>query len=237
MSNQAIWELPSHLDVVLTHVEVQGKRVVDVGSGDGTLVRSLIARGADAVGVECGEAMLAKAAAADPDHPERYMQGVGQDLPIDDSTMDLVVFSASLHHVPVPEMAAALAEADRVLIDGGVLCVIEPVAAGPGFETHRLIDDETQVRAAAQAALDDDLPAALTADLDLRFETSYCYSDLDHLRDRIVSIDPARASAFDSNRAEIARRLNHYGTPHDGAIWLTQPHHLRTFRSTCRSRS
>jgi len=143
------------------HVELDGKRVVDVGAGAGALVRFLRSQGADPIGVECGEAMLAQAREADADHVDSYTEGVGQDLPLEDRSADVVVFSYSLHHVPAGEMATALHEAARVLRPGGTLAILEPIAEGSGFETHKLIDDETEVRAAAQSALDSDLPSDL----------------------------------------------------------------------------
>lgn len=54
-------------------------------------------------------------------------------------------------------MAQALAEAARVLRPGGHLYVSEPVYAGPLNDVIGLFHDEREVRAAAQAALDEAL--------------------------------------------------------------------------------
>ena len=55
------------LDVLADHVEFAGRRVVDVGCGDGGFVRALVKLGArEVVGVECGAEMLARARAAEP---------------------------------------------------------------------------------------------------------------------------------------------------------------------------
>jgi SAM-dependent methyltransferase len=70
-----------------------------------------------------------------------------------DGSADLVTFVFSFHHVPAAEMAAALAEARRLLRPAGRLYVSEPLPEGPGFEITRLYHDETVVRAEAQAAL------------------------------------------------------------------------------------
>ena len=63
--------------------------------------------------------MIADAKAADPEHVDSYVDGVGQDLPVEDSSADVVVFSYSLHHVPAEHIADALVEAKRVLRPGG----------------------------------------------------------------------------------------------------------------------
>src|SRR4051812_15971735 len=84
--------------------------VVDVGCGDGSLVRHLARRGARAIGVEVGEEPLRRAREHAPAGGERYEQGVAQALPPDHATADLVVFAHSPHplpchalHAPPPE--------------------------------------------------------------------------------------------------------------------------------------
>lgn len=60
------------LDLIAERVELAGKRIVDVGCGEGGLVRALVQRGASVTGVECGAEMLAAARAAEPAGDERY---------------------------------------------------------------------------------------------------------------------------------------------------------------------
>ncbi len=134
-------------------VTVDGRRVVDVGCGDGWLVRRVAARGAIAVGVEPGAAALAAARAASPVAAERYVEGRAEMLPLPADSADVVLFFNSLHHVPVEHMGDALGEALRVCRRGGLVFVQEPLAEGPLFELMRPLSDETADRAAAQDAL------------------------------------------------------------------------------------
>ena len=147
-------ERRTHNEVLADLVELRDRRVIDVGCGSGALVRWLRSEGADVTGVECGEIMLRAAHDADPDHPEAYLEGVAQNLPLSDDSADVVVFSYSLHHVPRAAMVDALREAHRVLRTGGVLYVVEPGTEGTGHEVVKLIDDETEVRAHAREALE-----------------------------------------------------------------------------------
>lgn len=224
-----LWDLPSNHDMLARHVELDGKRVVDVGAGAGGLVRFLRSQGADPIGVECGEAMLAQAREADANNVDSYTEGVGQDLPIEDQSADVVVFSYSLHHVPEGEMATALHEAARVLRPGGTLAILEPIAEGPGFETHKLIDDETVVRAAAQAALDNDLPSELHQTSEQRYSTAYSYSGIDELERTVVDIDPTRRAAFDAVRDEVSQTFMEQSEQHGDRYWFTQPVLMRLF--------
>lgn len=217
-------------DVLLDHLDLEGARVIDVGSGEGALVRWLRGQGADAVGVECGEVMRARALAADPDHPEAHVDGVGQDLPFEDETADVVVFSYSLHHVPGDEMRTALAEAHRVLKPGGRLFVLEPVASGPNFEVNRLVDDETEVRALAQAALDDAPAIGFEVLVSDGFDSRTVYPDFAAWEHRMVGIDPSRADAVADHRDELERRFAHFGTAVDDGMAFTQPNIFRVLR-------
>jgi len=228
-TSTALWDLPSNHDRLAAAVALDGKRVVDVGCGAGSLVRFLRSQGADAIGVECGDAMIAQAKAADPEHVDSYLDGVGQDLPLEDSSADVVIFSYSLHHVPVDDMAGAVDEAARVLRSGGQLVVLEPIAEGPGFETHRLIDDETVVRAHAQAALDS-APSTLTEDRVEGYTTGYSYADFAELKKTMVDISPERAGRFSEEVAAVTKaRFDQLSVAGPGGHWFEQPVVMRIF--------
>src|SRR3954452_24117287 len=160
--------------------------VVDVGCGDGSLVRHLARRGARAIGVEVGEEPLRRARGHEPAGGERYEQGVAQALPLDGTAAGVLVFANSLHHVPGDALDAALAEAARVLRPGGLLYVQEPVAEGPYFELLRPIDDETAVRAAAHAAIGRAGRLGLRHERELRFDTEVAHPDFASFRDRVL---------------------------------------------------
>lgn len=181
-------------DVIVETLELEGKRVIDVGCGDGHLSRLLAKNGAQVLGVECSPRQLAKARAAEPMSGVEIVDGVGQNLPADDESADIVVFFNSLHHVPADFMQAALAEARRVLKPGGLVYVSEPIADGLFFQTCKPVDDETQVRALAQEAVQG------APGLDGIDEITYLHTismrDYDAFRDRIISANSEREAKF-----------------------------------------
>ena len=79
-------ELRTHVDVMVEHLALAGKQVLDVGCGDGHLTRTMARRGAQVIGIEPGERMLAKARAAEPVGTETYLEGAAEALPVGDAS-------------------------------------------------------------------------------------------------------------------------------------------------------
>jgi hypothetical protein len=218
---------------VLDDILPAGDRVVvDVGCGDGALVRHLARRGARAIGVEVGEEPLARARAHEPAGGERYEQAGAQALPLDDGVADAVVFANSLHHVPGELLDTALGEAARVLRGGGLLYVQEPVAEGPYFELLRPIDDETAVRAAARAAIGGAGRHGLRHEREIRFQNEVVHPDFASFRDRVVLADAARAEAFGPIEAELRARFEATAERDERGFRFRQPMRVDVLRRT-----
>ena len=215
------------LDVIVEHVDLAGRRVADVGCGEGGFVRALTRLGAQVIGVECGAEMLERARAAEPAGNERYVEGVGQALPLPDASADCVVFMNSLHHVPVEHMAAALAEAARVLPPGGLLLVNEPIADGPFFQLTRLVEDEEEVRAAALASLGSVCAAGLFVE---REEVVYLnpvrFDGYEAFATRMGLIDAARKNRVADGEDVLRARFHELATIRDGFFFFDQPARL-----------
>lgn len=190
-----------------------GKDVVDIGCGGGALVRELSGLGAHAIGIEISEHQLASAVARDGGTGARYLVGRAQALPLQDAAVDVAVFMRTLHHVPPGDLNRALGEAARVLRPGGVVYVAEPLAEGDYFELTTLIEDELEVRQAAQRALQDAALAGLDRRATVEYDVRIRIADLPALRARSVSVDPERAAAFDARETEIGRALATLGAP------------------------
>ncbi len=108
-----------------------GRRTLEVGCGEGRVMRDLTARGHAAVGIDSSPSLLGHARAADP--AGDYREADAAALPFADAEFDLVVAYNSL--MDVDDMPGAVRESARVLAPGGRLavCVTHPVSEAGRF--------------------------------------------------------------------------------------------------------
>lgn len=222
--------ITNELDVLQSLVPLANACLIEAGCGAAHLARELIDRypGAEVVGIEVDERQLAKNLQA-PVQRLRFERAGAQAMPFADALFDGALMLKSLHHVPMPLMDQALAEVARVLRPGGWLYVSEPVYAGELNELIRLFNDEGEVRAAAQAALDRAVatehwaPAA-----DLRFESPVAFASFDEFEQRMMRPTFADHGIDEAMMALVrARYLPHQRA--DGARF-TRPMHVRLLR-------
>ena len=102
---------------------IEGKRVLDLGCGDGLFTWTLAARGARAIGIDIDRRMLRAAAAraAGARVPSLFVEGRVEQLPFRDGAFDVVVAVTVL--CLVDDVHAAAREAVRVLRPGGRLVI------------------------------------------------------------------------------------------------------------------
>jgi len=100
--------------------------VADLGAGEGTLSQLLAQRTKKVIAIDSSEKMVefGTQLAKDHDLPNlEYRLGDISSPPIDDSSVDLTIFSQALHHAEQPNKA--LREAFRILKPGGILVILD----------------------------------------------------------------------------------------------------------------
>jgi ubiquinone/menaquinone biosynthesis C-methylase UbiE len=177
-------------------VALRGKTVVDIGCGDGALVRRMITAGANAIGVDV---TVDRARAVDP--AGRYLMGGAENIPLPDASVDVAVLMRSLHHVPNPH--DAFPELKRVV--RGEVYIAEPLATGEYFELMRPVDDETEVRAKAQEAIThaQGFERVKTFDYDVVLALEH----FETFRDRVLYADASRADQFAALEPQLRERF------------------------------
>jgi 2-polyprenyl-3-methyl-5-hydroxy-6-metoxy-1,4-benzoquinol methylase len=145
----------SGIEIACELIGPGGKRILDIGCGEGELTRALARAGAEVTGIDPNEGRIerARAKADEEGVTATFEVGIGENLPYADDSFDVAVLSNSLHHVPAARMGATVAEAVRLVAPGGRLFAMEPVPRGPYFEVQSVWNDETKSRALALDAL------------------------------------------------------------------------------------
>jgi SAM-dependent methyltransferase len=123
---------PSDIELSTLRVlgEFAGRRVLEIGAGDGRLSWPLAADAALWLAVDNDHDELRVAAEdlrASPLEPVRLLETDGQALALGPECFDTALFTWSLCCVPRDGMRAALAEAGRVLRPGGQLLDVHPI--------------------------------------------------------------------------------------------------------------
>lgn len=99
--------------------DVAGLKVCDVGCGEGRFCRMLAERGAEVTGVEPTARLIDEARRK---HPEgTYLEGVGERLPVESDSFDLVVCYLVL--IDIAGYRAAINEMVRVAKPGGRILI------------------------------------------------------------------------------------------------------------------
>ncbi|MDC7676499.1 class I SAM-dependent methyltransferase [Asticcacaulis machinosus] len=129
---------PGHAsDDAETILRVAGHgRALDVGCGNGSLVRALIRQGMDAFGIDISDVAIKRSALLTPD---RFFEGQAQDLPFEDGRFDVVFSRFCLDELDENALTKALAEMKRVC-SGPLILVVRTSAHANADTLPRFMD-------------------------------------------------------------------------------------------------
>lgn len=120
--------------------------ILEIGCANGWRLAELAQRyGANCTGIDPSQTAISEALDSNPAHT--FHVGTAESLPLDDSSIDLLIFGFCLYLTDPCDHFRIVYEADRVLKDGGILCVYD-FAPGrpyrnayshkPGIYSHKM---------------------------------------------------------------------------------------------------
>ena len=172
--------------LLLEHLQLEGAQVIDIGCGEGWLTQLMAPETRRVIGIDPSVTALERANAAKKTTNELFILASADHLPLDSGWADIAIYYNSLHHVPAALQRKALKETVRVLADGGLLCVVEPVASGSAYELFKPVDDETAVYAATYKLILEAVSSnVFQQELEELFIDDYTYRDFEQFLDNV----------------------------------------------------
>jgi len=124
-----------YIATILSQCDINGKDVLEIGCGKGRITRDLAEHAKRLTATDPDSSALEKARGLLAPAKVDFMlapDGV-PDLP--SGSFDVVIYTLSLHHVPVAEMPDSLRKAANLLREDGVIVIVEPGEGGSFTET------------------------------------------------------------------------------------------------------
>lgn len=146
--------ITTDLDVLDQCLKPADQFIIDAGCGNMHLSKALAERGAHVLAIDPDPIQAEKNRQAKTIANVGFAETGADQMPVENQSVDGIVFSYSLHHVPNDLYPNVFNECLRILKPEGFLYIIEPVASGELNEVMSLFHDESQVRALAQQAID-----------------------------------------------------------------------------------
>ena len=212
-----------HIDIVAPRVVLENQRVGDIGAGNGDFSRDLAAHGARVLAVEIDQSKV-DLAKNEPNDNIDFMVGGGENIPVADSSMDIVFFVFSLHHVPLDLHTDVMLESLRVLRRDGSMIVIDPKPYGDMSEVIQPVEDETHVRTITQHRLDSlESQGAFALNDSFDYIQIRRYKSVDEIIEQVVMVDPKRRARLAQAREELTRRFHRLGRSEGEHFTFYQP--------------
>jgi len=211
------------IKMINKHSPLAGKTVLEIGCGKGRVSRDLAKHATQVIACDPDASAIAAAQAKNPSANVAFIHTPEGIPPRAKHSVDLVVYTLSLHHVPKQQMHSSLQRAGKLLNAAGAILILEPAEGGSFNEAKNRFGvgsgDERPLIAAALTALQT-LPGWSLSSAE-NFMTEYWFANQD---DFFTSKLPHFDKLPAERQAEIATFLQQHSA--DNRIVLTSERSL-----------
>jgi 2-polyprenyl-3-methyl-5-hydroxy-6-metoxy-1,4-benzoquinol methylase len=205
-----------YIATIMSHFDLSGKEVLEIGCGAGRITLDLAKHAKRVAATDPDTAALEKARSANVAGNVKFMQAPAGVPDLTEGSFDLVIYTLSLHHVPVAEMIDSLRMAAALLGQGGVIIVVEPGDGGSFTEAKERFGagsgDERPARESAVRAMH--ALEGWAVGETVHFRTLFRFPDVE---DFFVSMLPTFRHYTESFNLEVRNFLEHHRTA-DGIV-------------------
>lgn len=119
-----------YIAALLSQCDLRGKNVLEVGCGKGRITRDLACYARHVVATDPDVVGLGIARATISFRNIEFMEAPSGIPALPNGSFDVIIYTLSLHHVPVREMSDSLNKAADLLNHDGVIMIVEPGECG-----------------------------------------------------------------------------------------------------------
>lgn len=120
----------SYINTLLAYIPLEGAEVLEIGCGSGRITRDIARHARHVMAIDTDLNTLSRAREEISADNISFQAVEPEKLPFPHSSFDLVLYSLSLHHLPLHQMAEHLILATEVVRPDGVIAIIEPTDGG-----------------------------------------------------------------------------------------------------------
>lgn len=119
-----------YINAILSQCALGGKDVLEIGCGKGRITRDLACHARHVVASDPDLGALETARTTISAENVTFMEAPGGMPDLPNGSFDVVIYTLSLHHVPIDNMTTSLNKASALLKSSGVIVVLEPGEGG-----------------------------------------------------------------------------------------------------------
>jgi SAM-dependent methyltransferase len=211
-------EETTHEAMTEAMVAPAGKRIVEIGCGDGALARHLASADAAVIGIDPAREKIdaARVAANETANAAEFLTGVGETLAFGDAVLDVVIYSNSLHHVAVEKCMPPWPRRPGCC---GRAAFSTSWSRSPRGPSSRSRSSGTTRPSFAPAPTRKWRAPAISASR--RSRSAFCgaarrFDDFEDISERMAGRNPANRAAFADKAEAIRERFEDLARPEDG---------------------
>lgn len=124
----------NYLEIINDYVKLKDKTILEIGCGGGNKTIQIAKMCRTVTAIDNNFSSISNASKQNQSSNITYILSSATSLFFKDKSFDVVIFTLSLHHLPIDEMKFAIREAIRVTISSGIIIFLEPTNKGSFFE-------------------------------------------------------------------------------------------------------
>ncbi len=218
-------------EIILDEIKFKGKRVLDVGCGNGWFSYWAKIKGALVDAIDPSEEQIKEAKSIDKNNSINFINIGAENINDLKNVYDLIFFFNSLHHIPMYIMEKALQYSKNTINNYGSIYIIEPIAEGKFHDFVKNIDDETKVRNEAYKVINNCDKYKLEIIKEIIYDEVKVFNNGDDCINFLSKVDTSRLRYIKDNKKFLLNEFNRLSNYSNNKYKFIQPMRLNILKN------